>query len=209
MAMKAVRRSAVPVAIAVGGLLLFTACDVDEASYTGYSGGQTVAIIGDNQTTTVQADLHSAMDPYYQSRNISHEGATVASMQSAADTLAATNPQAVVIDLGTNDANSGVPAATTEAQLNTMIAKFPSSCVVVVNLNEQSAAPTYSVSTAQAVNVGVASSTALVADWNGTLSGNLAAYTASPANLIPAGSGKAALASTISTALSRCFVSGG
>ena len=72
--MKAVRRSAVPIAIAVGGILLSTACDVNEASYTGNSGGQTVAIIGDDQTSTVQADLHTVMDPGYQSRNISHEG---------------------------------------------------------------------------------------------------------------------------------------
>jgi hypothetical protein len=208
--MKALRRTAVPVALAVGGLLVVSACDVNETTYTGNASGKTVAVIGDDQTSTIQTDLHTAMDVFYQSRNISSDGKTMAQMQDTATTLAADNPQAVVIDLGTNDAKSGVAASDTLAQLDTMIAKFPSSCIVVVDLNEQATAtPSYSVSTAHAYNEGLLSRHVTIADWNGTLMGNLADFTSAPDQLIPAGDGKPALANTITASVTQCFNPGG
>jgi hypothetical protein len=205
--MKAARRTALPIAIAVGGLVVATACDVNESSYTGAPGGNTIAIIGDDQTAAIQTDLHTALDPSYASRNISLEGKTFAGMQASADTLAATNPQAVIIDVGTNDASTGASSDTMLAGLDTMIAKFPTSCVVVVNLNTQTTTdPSYSTATAGAYNDGLSSRNVYVADWNDDLAaGNLATYTTAPDQLVPTGDGKAALANDISNGVYRCF----
>lgn len=207
--MRRVHASVLPVAVGVGALaLLATACNVDEAAYTGNTSGRTVAIVGDDMTANSSGALHTALDAAYQSRNISHNTGTFTTMQASATTLAGTTPEAVVVDLGTNDANTGVSSDAMLASLDTIIAEFPSSCVVVVNLNEQSPAATYSVSTAQAFNAGLATRSVRVADWNGVLTGNLATYTSGPNQLYPTADGQAALSQQIGNTVNHCFSSG-
>src|SRR5262245_20418796 len=131
------RKLAVVVALAALAALTLSSCDVNEAAYTGNPAGKKVAIIGDQMTSASISAIHAALDPTFQVRIIALEYRTAAGLQAAADTLAPTNPDVVIIDAGTNDmTDPSISLNTTLVQLFTMAGKFTTTpCVVVTNMN--------------------------------------------------------------------------
>jgi hypothetical protein len=172
------------------------ACNVTETAYKGNPGGLKVAVVGDDLVDVSGPAIHSAMDDRFQTRIEGVDGGTVAGLQGAATDLAASSPNVIV--LGTNDVWKGnVPTDTSLAELDVMLAKFPNLCKVIVNVSEQTTATGYDLAKAHAFNLALPAR-GYVADWDGSIAGNLSTYTSAPDYVIPNADGQAALAGNIS-----------
>ncbi len=99
-----------------------------------------VVVVGDSITVVSSAALHGELDRDNDVQIRANLGVTFEVMQPSAAELAATDPDAAVIELGSNDALLEVPFATTEAQIDRMVETFRAAgteCIVVVDVNTE------------------------------------------------------------------------
>jgi lysophospholipase L1-like esterase len=142
-------------------------------------------------------------------------GATVTDMLPAAQELAGTHPQQVLIDLGTNDVNHGTPTATTAAALTHMIGMFPDAeCIYLVDINTHMAETgTPSTAAAVAANKVIAElarndDRIEVIGWNQIVTDDLERHDGTSTLLVdtvhPTAEGQAELADAMGDAFDRC-----
>ena len=118
---------------AFGVLVLVGVLIVDSA---GGRDGDSVALIGDSITEWNRGPLTDALSETYALTVQGTKGSLTAGMMPAATTLAATTPDQVIINLGTNDMATGRSAADTIADIEAMVRLFPATeCVHVVTIN--------------------------------------------------------------------------
>jgi lysophospholipase L1-like esterase len=118
-------------------------------AYQGKAGARTVAVIGDSITYNAYGTLHQYLDKNYRVSVHGWPGATIADQQATANDFArrTNKPSIVVINLGTNDANTpGTQPSTTRAKaradIDRMMATFPSAtCFVLTTINAQTLVP--------------------------------------------------------------------
>ncbi len=112
--------------------------------YTGLASGPTVAVLGDSITQLSTHAIHAALDA---TANVAVRGINnqrIDQLQPVAERFAATDPQQVIIALGTNDAGQGQPLADSEAALETMLATFPAAaCITIVTVNNSTSNAEY------------------------------------------------------------------
>jgi lysophospholipase L1-like esterase len=95
------------------------------------------AVIGDSITDISRTTFEQALEPDYAVEVDGVGGARVDQMQGEADKVAATHPQQVVINLGTNDVIGKFPIDQSMKSYEEMINKFPdAACLHVVTVNE-------------------------------------------------------------------------
>jgi lysophospholipase L1-like esterase len=105
--------------------------------------GDAVVLLGDSITDWNRGPLTDALGETYQLTIEAQAGAPTDELMPAATTLAATRPDQVVINLGTNDIASGRSAAATAEDLDLMVRRFPpptgdgegTQCVHLVTVN--------------------------------------------------------------------------
>jgi lysophospholipase L1-like esterase len=127
-----VRRFALVLA-AFGALVLLGVVIISSA---GGRDGDSVALIGDSITDWNDGPLTDALGEPYSLSIAATAGAQVAELMGRATQLAATTPDQVIINLGTNDMTAGRSADDTIADIDAMIRLFPQAeCVHVVTIN--------------------------------------------------------------------------
>jgi lysophospholipase L1-like esterase len=95
------------------------------------------ALVGDSITDQSRSVLERELGSAYSVEVDGVGGARVDQMQGEADKLAATKPQQLVINLGTNDVVGKFPVDQSIQQYEAMIAKFPDvKCLHLVTVNE-------------------------------------------------------------------------
>lgn len=95
----------------------------------------TVAVVGDSITHEAEAELRAALGTIPDvtvTALVGRPGGTFADLQDDADEVAASVPDIVVINLGSNDALKQVDTETTLAEVDAMCDKFPESLIVAV-----------------------------------------------------------------------------
>ena len=96
-----------------------------------------VAIIGDSITDISRAVFDQSLGSDYQLNVDGVGGARIDQMEGEADKVAATAPQQLVINLGTNDVVGKLPPDQSMASYEEMVGKFPGTkCLHLVTLNE-------------------------------------------------------------------------
>lgn len=193
--------------VAALAAMTLTSCDVNETAYTGNASGKKVAIIGDQVTSTAANSLHSALDGDYQVRIIAQDNKTLADMQAAADTLAATAPDAIVVNLGTQDVLNNIPSGTTLSGLLTLLGKFPSSCIVLTTINSHATVTGFDASKAVAFNTAI--SAARQVPWDAVVEGDRDGETQAPDHILPSPTGTGNLGYLTWNTVNNCFGGGG
>jgi phospholipase/lecithinase/hemolysin len=131
--MQPVSRFVVPLVLLVAVL----GASVLIADYVTRPQGDRVAVVGDSITAIGEQQLKISAGNDYVIDASAEFGATVAGQMPAAGQLAATGPEQVIINLGTNDALQGVPLDQTMASLKQMVALFPDAkCIHFVTVDE-------------------------------------------------------------------------
>ena len=96
-----------------------------------------VLIVGDSITNLVEDDFRAEPEQDYEYTMRATDGATAAEMLPWAQDVSSIDYEQVILNLGTNDVNEGLPAETTRASIEDMVALFPEAdCIHLVNLNE-------------------------------------------------------------------------
>lgn len=129
-------RAAGRAAVALLALVVASGCLVVEEDYTGNPDGPRVALLGDSISYGAVDEIHAALDPTHQVRIHAVTGITFAGSQERAVEFGATDPDVVVVELGTNDVWTNVPLATITMDLTTLLGEFPAACVVMSTVNE-------------------------------------------------------------------------
>jgi hypothetical protein len=194
-------------AVVALGLALLCASCVTEASYTGNPAGKKIAIIGDGITYSGINELHAVLDPSFQVRIAANGNKTIAQMQTIATDYATSNPDAIVLNLGTYDVLTGVPLPTIGSELATLMAKFPNACVVLTTLNTNVSAAGYSNASAATLNSYLAGADRIV-EWDAYAAADLDANTVAPDHINITPVGASLLANITSGAVSGCFGGG-
>lgn len=100
-------------------------------------GKDRIAMIGDSITDVTASVFHEKLDGEHQLEVRAIGGKEVAEMMPAADELAPTAPDQVVINLGTNDVIHGKDMTAAATSLGAMTAKFAGNrCIHLVTINE-------------------------------------------------------------------------
>lgn len=100
----------------------------------GCSPSREVAIVGDSITVLITDQLDTESDTTWDVRAVI--GATAEQMRPGADELAATRHDQAAVNLGTNDALTGVPRDTTVANLQAIVDGFDGSdCIHLVTIS--------------------------------------------------------------------------
>jgi lysophospholipase L1-like esterase len=195
------------IALGLGCLLLGTlaSCSND---------GDRIVVVGDSITLTSGGALEESLADF-DSDIRAKLGATVTDMLPAAQELAGTHPQQVLIDLGTNDVNHGTPTATTQTALTQMIGMFPDAeCIYLVDINTHMAETgTPSTAAAVAANKVIAElarndDRIEVIGWNQIVTDDLERHDGTSTLLVdtvhPNAEGQAQLADAMGDAFDRC-----
>jgi hypothetical protein len=96
-----------------------------------------VVLIGDSITEQGDGMFHSTLEPTYRLQVRGRGGYRIDQMDGYAIELAETDPEQVVINLGTNDALLKHPLDKSAASLNRLVSRFPRArCVHIVTVNE-------------------------------------------------------------------------
>ncbi len=206
------RRLGVVVLFVLGfPVLAAGACDTIDPDYVGNIAGARLAFIGDSITHQSATTLHERFDPDFLVRVSAVVGQRYNSMSGYADVIAATDPNIVVLNLGTNEA-SGIPNAmfptltTSEeaiAAMQAMVDRFPNACKVIVTVNEGVIEhEDYRPEIAVALNDAIVAEADVVVDWSAAVSGDQLLYVANGVH--PTDPGKELLASLIADGVALC-----
>ena len=101
--------------------------------------GQTddVAIVGDSITEMSDRTVHQVLDPQFHVRIRGRGGYRVEEMEPYAIELATSNPEQVVINLGTNDVLKNWPLDKSVSALDRMVKEFSGArCIHLVTINQ-------------------------------------------------------------------------
>jgi lysophospholipase L1-like esterase len=177
------RKFAVLLSILLVTTISFTGC-LDE-DYTGNVAATKVGVLGDSLTDNIRTHLHTRLDANYAVSVTGIRGAKINTLVPAAEELAATNPEIVVINLGTNDAWNDLPVEQSIASYDSIVDMFPSSCLVLVTIIDTTTgippAPPYNPEIAARFNEQFrsmqSSKNAVIADWEAALIGHEEEYT--------------------------------
>lgn len=113
---------------AVAALLALASCG---------STGQRVSVLGDSITSFDQPQLEQSIGADHDLAISGNFGYTVAEVLPAARVVAARRDEQVIINLGTNDVQGGVPLDRSMAAMAEMVALFPAArCIHLVDVNE-------------------------------------------------------------------------
>ena len=133
---------------------------VRDTSYRGLATGPKVTVTGDSITYISGPVIQTELASNYQSWITGVPGATMAGMTPDLQTQLASNPHAVVINLGTNDVGADNP--NWQADLNVILAATANtSCVEFVTLNDTIANYFASLNLGHTVTLGTTINTAL------------------------------------------------
>lgn len=177
------RKFAALIGILLVTTLLFTGCI--EEDYSGNVAATKVGVLGDSLTDNIRTHLHTRLDANYAVSVTGIRGAKINTLVPAAEELAATNPEIVVINLGTNDAWNDLPVEESIASYDSIVDMFPNSCLVLVTIIDTTSgippsAP-YHPEVALQLNAHFrslqTSKNAVIADWESTLIGHELEYT--------------------------------
>ena len=128
----------------------------------------TVVVLGDSITYLSGAAIHAALDPAYTVDVNGIPGIEVAGQQTSALKYAQTQPDVVIINLGTNDVGARRDPSDVIRELGAMAAEFgPTTCVVLVTLTTHVPSDDFE-QRATAVNRWIRSQQH-VADWDSAL----------------------------------------
>ena len=132
------------------------------------------AMLGDSITYMSLDALTRAIAPVASLSLVGRPGYTIDQLMPDAEAAALTDPAAVIIDLGTNDALNKVSTADSVAALDSMLSLFPraTSVVVTVNTHFGDAAAR---ARAAAINAHIRSLDVRIADWDARVGAELAA----------------------------------
>lgn len=127
-----------------------------------------VVVLGDSITYLSEAAIHAALDPAYTVEVNGIPGIEVAGQQSSALEYAQTQPDVVIVNLGTNDVGARRDPSDVISDLGAMASEFdPTSCVVLVTLTTRVPSDDFE-QRAAAVNQWIRSQQH-VADWDSAL----------------------------------------
>jgi lysophospholipase L1-like esterase len=129
------------------------------------NGLPSLVLIGDSITHRSADALTAALEDRYNVTIVAEDGRTIAEQQAGAAEAAATSPEFVFINLGTNDAVKGVPLEEAEKGLVEMAAKFPDACAVFATINQNTTIPVYN-QKASDLNDWLFANAPHIADWN-------------------------------------------
>jgi lysophospholipase L1-like esterase len=147
--------------------------------FEGRPGGETVAVLGNSITALSVEELPVAFGDTYRSSSAGRSGRTIEELLPLAEQYAATDPDIVVVEAGSNDAGvpeadwSGLSVLAAEAR---MLATFPGArCIVWVNLSSHTTRASFD-SHARGVNASLAhlettDPRVVVADWDRATAG--------------------------------------
>lgn len=177
------RKLAVLLSILLVTTVMFTGCL--EEDYTGNVAATKVGVLGDSLTDNIRGHLHTRLDANYAVSVTGIRGAKINTLVPAAEELAPTNPEIVVLNLGTNDAWNDLPVEESIASYDSIVDMFPNSCLVLVTIIDTTTgippAPPYNSTIAAQLNEHFrslqTSRNAVIADWESTLIGHELEYT--------------------------------
>jgi hypothetical protein len=202
---KAKRRKEPPVrvltraGVIVGALLLLSGCWVTESEYSGTEGSPKVAVMGDSLIFQSMSQLHTELDPTYQTMLAGNVGFEISWMQNIALTYGATDPEVMVLDAGTNDISHGIPTEQSVVWLDHVLANFSNSCIVLTTIGEQispDVAPT------QALNAAIVERADQLVDWNAAVMADPGLV--GPDHIHATGRGYDVLVEMVDAAVGRC-----
>jgi GDSL-like Lipase/Acylhydrolase family len=167
-------------------------------------GRPSLVLIGDSITHRSADVLEATLGDRYDVTIVAEDGRTIDEQQDGASEAAASSPDFVFINLGTNDAVKGVSLDDAEKGLVDMAAKFPDSCIVFATINKNTTIPVYNAK-ASALNDWLFANAPHIADWNAIVTaGYMDRKPVVLDGLHPNDLGKAKYAQIISDALDEC-----
>jgi lysophospholipase L1-like esterase len=205
MAVRARRRALLVLALGAMVATSATGCAIEETTYTGAPRAPKVAVIGDSITWMSTDAIHDALDPSYAVEITGVVGATSRLQVHGTDIpefreAATTNPDIVIINLGTNDGDA--PAEDVLDDLNRARALFPSAaCYVPVTLTTHGVG-TFEPSSEAAVYVNQVLPRAHLADWASAVDAKPSLV--GPDGVHPTGDGSVVLADLYKSAADSC-----
>lgn len=171
--------------------------------------GDPVAMVGDSITVLIGDDLDGGVADWKVEAVI---GATAAEMVPAGEGLASDSPTQAVLNLGTNDALTQVPAQDAVAALDTLVGAFDGTdCTHLVTLStvlpDEGSPP--APQTATAINEWIraradADDRLRIVDWNARLVGEGGAELLEDDRIHPNETGQAELAAMIEQSVGSC-----
>lgn len=190
-------------------LVLVGGCYVIEADYTGAAGSPRVAVMGDSITSLSSPSLHEALDVDHRTRIMAATGITFAGSRYAAADLGATDPDVVVVALGTNDVWNEVPLPTILADMDQVLSDFPAACVVMTTVNEHTvgarsgAGVLFDNAVAHQLNGQIRSRPVRLADWDAAANADPDVYL-DAGTIHPTETGQRLWASVVAAAVATC-----
>ena len=167
-------------------------------------GRPSLVLVGDSITHRSAEVLEATLGERFAVTIVAEDGRTIAEQQDGASQAAASSPDYVFINLGTNDAVKGVAIEDAEKGLVEMAAKFPDSCIVFATINKNTTIPVYN-EKASALNDWLFANAPHIADWNAVVTaGYMERQPVVLDGLHPNDLGKAKYAQIISDALDGC-----
>lgn len=125
----------------------------------------TVAVLGDSITYQSEMEIRAALASTTLISLVGRSGKTIGEVQPDADAAAASVPDIVVINLGTNDAYNKLDPAKSHLDLVHMMATFPESHLVMVTITASFFTEAFN-SRARAINAAIRASRAVVVPWD-------------------------------------------
>jgi lysophospholipase L1-like esterase len=205
MAARARRRALMLLALAAVGLQAAVACATEETTYSGAAHAPKVAVIGDSITWMSADAIHDTLDPSYAVEITGVVGATARLQVHGTDIpefhqAAATEPDIVIINLGTNDTDESAEDILDD--LSRARALFPSAaCYVPVTLTTHGVG-TFRSSSKAALYVNQVLPREHLADWASAVDAHPSLV--GPDGVHPTGDGSVALAALYKSAADSC-----
>lgn len=183
------------------------------APYTGNAAGPRVAVLGDSITQHTTTKVHQVLDAEWSVSVRGFGGLRTDQLLPTAEKYALTDPDQVVINLGSNDAGQSRSAAATITDLQSMIDLFPGAdCVHLVTITTSSSIIDMTLG-GHVLNAAIRAWPATdprvrVIDWSDALATHLAAGQPGASwtldRIHPTGAGKTALATMVRDSLESC-----
>ena len=198
-------RRSLPTLVAMMGALALAAasagCERFDPDYTGNPAGKKIGFLGDSITVGAADQLHARFEPDQMVRVRAVVGGEIINSTYDGGILANSDPDRVVINLGTNE-DENQPMVEVLAAYDNLLTLYAGKCIVTVTVNDLPEEPHRS--RAQAINAHIHTTDTIVVDWAEAIRADPEQWFGPEVGVHPNAAGQALLVDLVDIALDQC-----